>query len=106
MGYADRLGVYYRNAGVTEWAYFPWSTTDTNRWTFTCVDLAALGAEFALDSVNFGDVEDFGKVEILSINLYDTQSRGALYADEIYIGDKNAQFDIVQVTAAAAPGEN
>ena len=77
-----------------------WTQTDPNRWTFTCVSLSDLAAQWLTEN----GIDANTKVFVKTAALSDSQSRGWVYADEIIVGEKNARFNIEQTQAGVTPG--
>ena len=83
--------------------------TSTNSWTFGCLDMVAIVQNMLETRTStFTDPDDFDalEVDLYQIRLRDWSNpdQSEIYLDEVYIGKKNAQFNVQQTRAGAIPG--
>ena len=78
-----------------------------NSWTFVCVDLAAVMlAEMGNQPVWFADptTHDASDWTLKHMKIRDTTHSNHIYLDEVYIGVKDALFNIQQTSTNVHPG--
>ena len=83
--------------------------SSTNAWTFGCLDMVAITQTMLeTKTSDFDDPADFDplEVDLYQIRLRDwaNPDQSEIYMDEVYIGKKNAQFNVQQTRAGAIPG--
>jgi len=104
-GYADSITVSFDVNGVSGSESLSWLETSPNAWSFACVDTSALADNFAANNADAQAQIDAGEnLFITKITITDSQARGSLYIDEIYVADATASFEVTQSQRATIPG--